>query len=152
MVRLIAGLIVISVCTVAVAAETIRLDPTDFKVASEAKSTEDLVKNDDGKLSFYANGTATAKINVPSDGEFSIVVDASCNEAQKQKAKFTLKVGDTVVKENFELTTEDQKEYKFEVKLKKGETTLSLRFTNDAYKENEFDRNLFVHAVRVEKK
>jgi hypothetical protein len=136
----------------AVAAEPIRLDPTDFKLASEAKSTEDLVKNDDGKISFYANGTATATVKVPADGNYTIVIDASCTEAQKQKAKFTLKIGNMVVKESFELTSEDEKEYKFDVKLTKGETTLSIRFTNDVYKENEYDRNLFVHAVRVEPK
>jgi formylmethanofuran dehydrogenase subunit D len=136
----------------ALAAEPIKLDPTDFKLAGENKGTDELVKNDDGKISFYANGTATATVKVPADGNYTIIIDASCTEAQKQKAKFTLKVGNTVVKENFELTSEDEKEYKFDVKLTKGETTLSIRFTNDAYKENEYDRNLYVHAVRLEAK
>jgi hypothetical protein len=136
----------------AAAAETIRLGPTDFKLTPENKGTDDLVKNDDGKISFYANGTATATIKVPDDGDYTLVVDASCTEAQKQKAKFTLKVGPMTVKENFELTTEESKDYPFDVKLTKGETTISIRFTNDAYKENEYDRNLFVHGVRLELK
>jgi hypothetical protein len=38
------------------------------------------------------------------------------------------------------------------VKLKKGESNLSIKFTNDVYKENEYDRNLFVHGVKIEKK
>jgi hypothetical protein len=134
------------------AAEAIKIYPTDFKLSTDIKGAEELVKNDDGKVSFYAQGTATAKINVPADGDYIIVVDASCTEAQKEKAKFTLKIGDTVVKENFVLMSEDQKEYKFEVKLKKGESNLSIKFTNDVYKENEYDRNLFVHGVKIEKK
>ena len=136
----------------AMAADSIKVEPTDFKLSTDIKGAEELVKNDDGKVSFYAQGTATAKVNVRADGDYIIIVDASCTEAQKEKAKFTLKIGDTVVKENFLLTSEEQKEYKFEVKLKKGETSLSIKFTNDVYKENEYDRNLFVHAVKIEKK
>jgi hypothetical protein len=134
------------------AAEPIKLDLSDFKLEPAFKGGEDLVKYDDNKINFYTNGTATVKLKVPDDGDYVIVVDASCTEALKEMAKLTLKVGDTAVKENFALTTEDQKEYKFDAKLKKGETTLSIAFTNDAYKENEYDRNLYVHGVTVEKK
>ena len=133
-------------------AEPIKLDLSDFKLTPAFKGGDDLIKYDDNKINFYSNGTATVKLTVPADGDYTIVVDASCSEALKEKAKLTLKIGDTPIKENFELTTEDQKEYKFEAKLKKGETTLSIAFTNDAYKENEYDRNLFLHGVTVEKK
>jgi hypothetical protein len=134
------------------ATEPIKLDLSDFKLASAAKGKDELVKYEDDKINFYSNGSATAKLTVPDDGDYTIVIDASCNEALKEKAKLTLKVGDKAVKENFELASEDQKEYKFEAKLTKGETTLSIAFTNDVYKEGEYDRNLYVHAVRVEKK
>jgi hypothetical protein len=150
-VYLLTGVVCFSLLAAA-AAETIQLSPTDFKLTPEKKGNEDLVKNDDGKISFYANGTATATLKVPEDGDYTLAIDASCTEAEKQKAKFTLKVGDKIVKENFELTTEESKAYPFDVKLPKGETTISIRFTNDAYKENEYDRNLFVHEVRVELK
>ena len=143
--------ILLCLVTTALAAEAIKLDLADFKFAPDAKGTDELLKHEDGKLSFFANGSATVKLTVPADGEYTIVVDASCTDAMKQKAKFTLKIGDTAVKENFELSTEDQKEYKFPAKLTKGQTTLSIRFTNDAYKENEYDRNLFVHGVWIEK-
>jgi Ca-dependent carbohydrate-binding module xylan-binding len=134
------------------AAEPIKLDLADFKLVSAAKSAEDLVKYENDKISFYSNGTATARLTVPADGDYVIVIDASCDAALKQNAKLTLKVADKPVKENFELSTEDQKEYKFDAKLTKGETTLSIAFTNDVYKEGEYDRNLHVHGVRVEKK
>jgi hypothetical protein len=136
----------------AAAAEPIKLDLADFKLASAAKGGDELVKYENDKISFYSNGTATAKLTVPADGDYVIVVDASCDAALKENAKLTLKVGDKAVKENFALTAEDQKEYKFDAKLTKGETTLSIAFTNDVYKEGEYDRNLHVHGVRVERK
>jgi len=136
----------------ATAAEPIKFELARFKLEPAKKGGEDLVKYENDQLNFYTNGTATAKLTVPSDGDYVIVVDASCQSALKENAKLTLRVGDKAIKENFELTGEAQKEYKFDAKLTKGETTLGITYTNDVYKENEYDRNLFVHAVRVEKK
>jgi len=150
--RLYAAAALVLLASIAGAAEPIKLDLADFKLEPAFKGGEDLVNYNDSKINFYTNGTATVKLKVPDDGDYVIVLDASCTEALKEMAKLTLKVGDTAVKENFALTTEDQKEYKFDAKLKKGETTLSIAFTNDAYKENEYDRNLYIHGVTIEKK
>ena len=152
MTRTWASVAVLVVVVAAGAADPIRIELGDFKLAPAFKGGEDLVKYDDNALQFYANGTATAKLTVPADGDYAIVLDAGCTEALKEYAKVTLKVGDKTVKENFQLTTMDQKVYTFDVKLTKGETTLSIAFTNDAYKENEYDRNLTVYGVRLEKK
>jgi hypothetical protein len=143
---------VFALVATAAAAEPIKLDLADFKLTPAPKVSDDLLKYENDKISFYANGTATAKLTVPADGDYVIVIDASCDPALKENAKLTLKIGDKAVKENFELTAEGQKEYKFDAKLTKGETTLSVLFTNDVYKEGEYDRNLHVHGVRVEKK
>jgi hypothetical protein len=145
-------IVVLAVAATACSADPIKIDLSDFKLSTPIKGADDLVKYDNDQISFYVNGTATAKLNVPADGDYVIVIEASCNAALKENAKLTLKVGDKAIKENFELTTEDKKEYKFDAKLSKGETTLSIAFTNDVYKENEYDRNMFVHAVGVEKK
>ena len=48
------------------------------------------------------------------------------------------------------LTDTAEKEYTVTVKLEKGENKIVLTFTNDAYKENEYDRNLYVHGVKFE--
>jgi hypothetical protein len=149
---LIAPILALIVGVVATAAEPIKLDLADFKLAPAKKANDDLVKYENDTISFYANGTASAKLVVPADGDYAIVVDASCQAALKENARFTLKVGNTMVKEKFEVTGEAQKEYKFDAKLTKGETTLSIAYVNDVYKEGEYDRNLFVHGVRVEKK
>jgi hypothetical protein len=143
---------VLAVTVSVTAAVPIKLDLADFKLTPAPKVADDLVKYENDAISFYANGTATAKLTVPADGDYVIIVDASCQAALKENAKFTLKVGDVVVKEKFELTAEEQKEYKFDAKLTKGETTLSIAYVNDVYKQGEYDRNLFVHGVRVEKK
>ena len=57
-----------------------------------------------------------------------------------------------LTKEILELTTVDAKTYTFTTKLKKGDVKLSIAFTNDVYKENEFDRNLYVHKVKIDPK
>ncbi len=152
MLRTAASLFALGLFATVAAAEPIKIDLGDFKLAPAVKGTEELIKYDNDTISLFVNGTATAKLTVPADGDYVIVIEASCSAALKENAKLTLKVGDKVIKEKFELMTEDKKEYKFDTKLTKGQTTLSIAFTNDAYKENEYDRNLFVSGVRVERK
>jgi hypothetical protein len=139
---------------VAAAAEPITIKLEDFKMKVKEGSGEELVgyNSDEGKLFFYTFGTATAAVKVPEDGEYTIIVEASCDEAENQKAKFKLTVGKTEVAKEFELKETGAKEYPFTAKLKKGDDKLVIEFLNDAYKENEFDRNLYVHAVKLEKK
>ncbi|MCD6051735.1 MAG: Ca-dependent carbohydrate-binding module xylan-binding, partial [Verrucomicrobia bacterium] len=35
------------------------------------------------------------------------------------------------------------------VKLKAGENKLHVAFTNDTYKEGEYDRNMYIHAATI---
>ena len=133
------------------AAEDKALELKDFKLKSAfADSTDGVVLDEgSGKIAYYTEGTAVATVKIAEDGEYTITIEASCDEAEKIKAKMTIKVGDEVVKENFELAQVEAKEYKFTAKLKKGEAKLSIAFTNDAYKANEYDRNMYVHKVVV---
>src|SRR5918993_956155 len=62
----------------AVAAEPIKLDLADFKLAAAPKGADDLVKYENDTISFFTNGSATAKLKVPADGDYAIVIDASC--------------------------------------------------------------------------
>ena len=138
---------------VAVAAEAITVELKDFKLKSTSEDFKDGVALNEGdaKIGFYTEGTAVATVKIAEDGEYDIVIEASCDEAEKMKAKMTVKIGDEVVKENFELKVVEAKEYTFTAKLKKGETKLSIAFTNDAFEEGKFDRNLYVHKVKIEK-
>ena len=122
-------------------------DPAGQPVESSAAGY-----NEDGqKLFFYAPAVATATVTVPEDGDYVLAVEASCDEAQDEKAKMSVKVGDTVVEKEFLLTETDKKGYEFKVKLKKGETKVALGFTNDVFKEGEYDRNLYVYSVKLTK-
>lgn len=135
----------------AVAAEAVK---ADLSKAKFEPANSELVgySESDSRLFFHTNGTATVELTVPADGEYTLVVEASCDEAQNEKAKIKLAVGDKVVKDDFALTATDAKEYKFEAKLTKGTAKLSVSFVNDKYKENEYDLNLFVHSIRIEAK
>ena len=150
-------LVAVAACAVglgtAIAAEAISVDLKDFKLKG-AFDDGGGVGFDEGntKIGFYTEGTAIATVKIPEDGEYNIVIEASCDEAEKMKAKMTVKVGDDVVKEDFELKQIEAKEYTFTAKMKKGDAKLSIAFTNDAFEEGKFDRNLYVHKVKIEKK
>jgi hypothetical protein len=106
----------------------------------------------DDKLFFYSNGTQEAAVKVPEEAEYTVKVKASCDPALNERAKFKLSIdGDLVGKETL-LTDDGEKEYTFTAKLKAGERKLAIEFTNDVYKENEYDRNLYVHGVSLMKK
>ncbi len=122
-----------------------------FKVPADQASLFGF-NEDEGKLFFYTNGAAETAIKVPADGEYAIVVKASCDPALNENAKFKLSIDGALVGKETTLTAAEAKEYTLAAKLKKGEHKLSIEFTNDAYKENEYDRNLYVHAVTVKPK
>jgi hypothetical protein len=152
--RLLCAAVFFAAVGVTIAAEPIKLDLKDFKCKAKSETAATLVGYNDaeGKIFFYTFGTATAEVKVPDDGEYTITIEASCDEAQNEKAKFKLTVGDEVVAKDFLLKETSAKEYPFTAKLKKGTTKLVIEFLNDVYKENEYDRNLYVHAVKLEAK
>jgi hypothetical protein len=132
--------------------ETITLDLASFKFKVEDDKANLFGHNDgEGKLFFYTNGLAEATVKVPADGDFDIIVKASCDSALNERAKFKLAVDGKLVDKETLLTADDAKDYKFTTKLKAGDRKLSIEFTNDVYKENEYDRNLYVHGVTVKK-
>ena len=101
------------------------------------------------KLFFYTNGVGEATVKVPADGKYEIVIKASGDKAKDERAKFKLAIDGKLVGKETELTSDDVKEYRFETMLTKGERKLSIEFTNDEFKEGEYDRNLYVHGVEV---
>jgi hypothetical protein len=139
---------------VVVAAEVIKIELKDFSMKSKAGEESELVGYNAGeeKLFFYTFGTGTATVKIPDDGEYTITIEASCDEAKGEKAKLSLKVGDTEVAKSFELKEVGIQVYPFTAKLKKGESKLAISFLNDIYKESEYDSNLYIHAVKLEPK
>lgn len=146
--------VLVGSAAVVVAAEAITADVKEFKWKAAFVGGETLGGYDEGqdRFAFYTNGTATGEVTVPDEGEYTVTVEASCDEAKKVFAAFKLTVGDTVVTKEHFLKDTDKKPYTFTAKLKKGKQNLVVEFLNDEYKENEYDRNLYIHTVKLEKK
>src|SRR5581483_11702561 len=90
----------------AAAAEPIKLDLKSFKMKPKFEGTpEELMgyNEAEGKLFFYVHGSGTAEVKIPEDGEYTITIEASCDEAKNEKAKMAVKVGDVDVTKEFEL-------------------------------------------------
>ena len=153
--RTLLALTAFAVCALgmAAAADDVKVDLKAFKWKSAFDGGADLGRYDDGesRFFFYGNGTATGDVTIPEDGEYKITVEASCSEAQKEFAKFKVTVGEVVVAKEHACTTEESKKYSFTAKLKKGKQPLVVAFLNDVFKEGEYDRNLYVYSVKVEK-
>jgi hypothetical protein len=104
------------------------------------------------RLFYYTGGAGEATVKIPADGEYELVIKASGDPAENQRAKFKVSLGGEAVGKETELTSDLEKEYKLDAKAKAGEQKLVIEFTNDAYKENEYDRNFYVHAVTLKRK
>jgi opacity protein-like surface antigen len=140
--------------SVAVAAEAIKPDLKKFKWKGGFDGAEQYGGYDEGESRFflYTFGTATGSVELPEDGDYLITIDASCDEAKKIFAAFKLTIGDVVVTKEQFLKSTEVKPYTFTAKLKKGKQDLVVEFLNDEFKEGEYDRNLYLHGIRLEKK
>ena len=149
-----AAVLAVAVGGVEVAADAIKADLKTFKWKAKFEGGEALGGYDEGegRFNFYAHGSATGEVTIPEDGEYTLTVEASCSKVEKEHAKFKLTAGETVVAKEFECTTEEPKKYALSAKLKKGKQQLAVEFLNDKYKEGEYDLNLFVQGVTIEKK
>jgi hypothetical protein len=132
----------------------IKIELKDFKFKPPTPEVRDLFafNEDEPKLCFYTNGAAEAKFKVPEDGDFDLIIAASGDSAMKVFPKFRVVLDDKPdekgLSKETSLKADDMKDHKFNVPLKKGEHKLSISFTNDTYKEGEYDSNLYVHAVK----
>jgi hypothetical protein len=129
----------------------VELDLKAAKFKPAGGAGDDLLGHnaDEGKLFFYANGAAEWTVKVPADGDYAVVVKASGDAAKGVRAKFQVTVDDRLAGGEVTLKSDDAEEYTVKTTLKAGEHKLAVAFTNDEYKENEFDRNLYVYAVTL---
>jgi hypothetical protein len=146
-------LVLASLLTVPVMAD----DAIKFEVKNatfDPKDSSDLLGYNEGeeKAFYYINGSATVTGKVPAEGEYTLTLSASCTAAQNENAKITVTVGDKEVAKDFLLKSEDQKDYEFTVKVAAGDVKVKVAFTNDTYKEGEYDRNFYLHGVSLKKK
>lgn len=103
------------------------------------------------RLFLYSGGAMTLPARLSGDGDYDIIISAACDEANGEKAKFTVSVDGQVVGGEITCTTTEAKDYVVKAPgLKAGEHKIAIEFTNDTYKENEYDLNLYVHGVTLE--
>jgi hypothetical protein len=130
--------------------DPIAVDLKTFKFKVDDKIADLFGYNEgEGKLYFYTDGPAEATVKIPTDGTYEIVVRASCDSALNERAKFKLSLDGQLVGKETLLTADEAKDYTLTATIKAGEHKLVIEFTNDVYKENEYDRNLYVHAVTL---
>ena len=123
----------------------VTLDLTKFKGPSE--NADLFGYNDgDGKIFYYTAGTVELPAKVPAEGVYEIVVKASCDEAQGQKAKWTVAVDGKLVGEQA-CASADEKDYTLRATLAAGDRKIGIAFLNDLFKEGEYDLNFYVHGV-----
>ncbi len=140
--------------TATVAADDSKPITIDLKTFKFSGGPADLLGYSEGeeKLFLYTFGKAEAKFKVPAAGEYEIIIRSTGDAAMNEGAKFKLAIDDKPVGKETEVTADDRKEYKFPTTLKPGEHSLVIEFTNDIYKEGEYDRNLYIHGVALKKK
>jgi len=129
----------------------IKADLSTIKFSAEPA---ELFGWDDGesRAFFYSNGLGEVTVKVPADGEFEIVISAACQAAKGENAKFKLKIDGSPVGAETQLKSEDAKDYSFTATLKAGDHKIGTEFTNDTYKEGEYDLNFYLHGVKVVRK
>jgi Ca-dependent carbohydrate-binding module xylan-binding len=113
---------------------------TDSRYVNYDRSTD--------RLAFYSDGTAEGVVRVPADGDYEIVVSASGTAGLGEYPQFVVLLDGTPVGQT-SLTTEASRSYMLMTPIKAGEHKLAIQFTNDAYKENEYDRNLYIKTVSI---
>ena len=131
------------------------VDKTPIKVdLSKVKWGEgpaELFGYDDGesRLFYYTNGTAEFTVKAPADGDYEIVVTASSQPAQNEHAKFKLTVDGRPAGAETACTGEEAKEYRIAATLAAGDRKIAVSFTNDVYKQDEYDRNFFLNGLKI---
>ena len=129
----------------------IKADVSKIKFTVESA---DLFGWDDGesRAFFYTNGLGEVIVKVPADGDYDIVITASCQAAKGENAKFKLRVDGTPVGAETQLKSEDAKDYTFTFALKAGDRKIGREFTSDMNQENESGLNFDLHGVKVVRK
>lgn len=129
-------------------AKPVTADLSKFKGPAEGA---ELFGFDDGngRIFMYTAGTVEIPVKVAADGLYEIVVNASCDEAMGQKAKFTVSVDGQKVGDEISCSTVDDKAYSVKAQVKAGDRKIAVTFLNDLYKENEYDLNMYVNGLSL---
>jgi hypothetical protein len=130
--------------------DEISLPLKDFKFKVPQEQADLFAFDEDAqRLCFYTNGAAETKLSVESDGDYDLVLSLAGDSAMNVRPKFKLAIDDKQVGKETSLKSDDIKDYKVEIPLKRGKHVLSVAFTNDMYKDGEYDSNLYLHGAKL---
>jgi hypothetical protein len=153
--RFVAAAAILAGSSLAAAAEgdpvTVDLRTFKFKVADNLVT---LFGYDEGqsRLFYYTAGAGETAVKLPAEGEYELVIKASGDPAMNERAKFKVSLDGEAVGKETQLTDDFTKDYSFPVKAKAGEHKLVIEYTNDVYKEGEYDRNFYIHEIVLKAK
>lgn len=106
----------------------------------------------DGSAYLKTRGKVDWKITIEQAGTYGITAVLSGDKALGILPKFEIWVNEEKMADSVSLKTEKKTNYSAQVKLPAGEVTLGIMFVNDAYRPDQYDRNLYVHKVIVAEK
>ncbi|TLD69476.1 DUF1592 domain-containing protein [Phragmitibacter flavus] len=98
---------------------------------------------------FASNGSVKREFELPSDGEYRVMLVANANQAGDERARLSVKVGDEV--RTLDITEPDGKNQTLSFttkKLKAGKNTIVVGFVNDFYLNGK-DRNAYLEEVYI---
>ena len=143
------GAALFALVALATAAEPIKVDLKTAKWKSASGPNLGGYDENDSRFFMYAIGACEVEVEIPADGDYTVIVEASCTAAEKEMARYKLTAGEEVIAKEVVLKAEEAKEYSSPGPLKKGKVKLAIEFLNDKYKEGEYDLNLFIHGIRI---
>ena len=121
--------------------------PVQVSLFSFSAVGEDVYFEYTDRILIASEGKGAATIEIPADGTYEFTIQAACDEAGGEFAKFRIHVGDQDLGE-ISCTSEFGRPYKATAQVKAGQTTLAVEFTNDLYMQDAMvDRNLYVEGV-----
>lgn len=146
--------------------DEIKIAMKDFKFKPPEGVTDPdsvFVFDEDGdRLCFYTGGPAEAKFKVPSDGDWDFVIAAAGDTAtgvhvptptgekiQDVHPNFQFGIDGKNVGKEITLKSDDKMDYKVTVPLKAGDHKVSITFTNDTYKDGEYDSNFYLYGLKL---
>jgi len=102
-----------------------------------------------GRLSFFINGTIVLPLRLDADGDYVIAISAACDEAEGQKARFSVTIDGQTIGGEITCTVTEARIYQVNAPgLKAGNRMLAVAFLNDIFRGGH-DLNLFLHGVTV---
>lgn len=103
-----------------------------------------------GRIFLYSGGAVVLPLKLTADGDYDLAISAACDEANGEKAKFSVTIDGQAVGGEVTCTVVEAKEYVIKAPgLKAGDHKIAITFLNDLYKENEYDLNFYVHGVAL---